>query len=613
VSSLNWSDIGEAFDHLAHLPPEARAGRLASLRDGDPHFFRELNSLLAAHDSAEGFFEERIPRLFGSLAPNVSLVPGEKLLHFEIAEFLGEGSSARVYLARDTELERLVALKVTLSESREARTLAAFNIDGIIQVHSEHVVEHNGVLLRLMCLQFVPGPTLSALAQVLSAEKKSGKTFLEMLETCSRKEAAFDPASLKWREQLARLDLTEAVVLIGVRLAEILAHAHSRGILHLDIKPANILIDPYGRPFLSDFNVSAYTERLAKGDLGGMGGTPHFMPPEQARFFETKSAEDAAKLDERSDVFALGVVLKDLLEDAPPALREILGRATEAEQNSRTASARRFERELCGWLRVRLAENEMPRLWRGFGWILDRPLFALIALTVASQMVASVINISYNQLQVVAALTPMQNEVFMRWVAIYNGFTYPLATFCAYYALRALFLTSAGAERARRTALRVPTVMFLAISIGWLPGAWVFPRVIDHFAGPVDPSIYWHFLGSFSLGWLISTTTSLALALFVMARALYPKFWQGESDVAERELAFCERLNKFLIFAAALVPLSGVLMIALIAPQEADFRSFKILILATVGFGMLNLLLVQRLSQEVECCLKALKHPRSFD
>jgi len=613
VSSLNWNEIGKAFDELAGKNPGERTAFLDEIRRDSPNLAEELLSLLRAHDSAEGFIENRVQRILNSMVPPVELKPGEKILHFEIVELLGAGSTAQVYLARDTELGRLIALKVTLSRNKEASTLARFSIDGIVQVHSEHWVERDGVSLRLLCIQFIAGPTLATVQRDLKST--AARSLTQVLEIFPQRQVALDPAGFKWREQLSKLTIPEAIVLLGIRLADILSHAHDIGVLHLDVKPANILIDPYGRPFLSDFNVSTHTTRLSQGDVQGMGGTPHYMPPEQARFFETQSAEDAAKLDARSDVYALGVVLRDLLDAAGFAdarLNQILSQALLKDKAGRTASAAALSEQLCVWLRGHLAVKEMPPLAPGLKWILKFPMLALVGLTVISQLVASAINITYNRMQIVSRLTAEQYASFMDCVSFYNSITYPLTLVAGLWLLKPL-LTEHDDAQARTTALKVPLILMAAISIGWLPGAYLFPLMIDLTAGPLPEIIYWQFAGSFGLAWLISLTTSMSLSTFVLARSLYPKYWHGQAGLAASELRFAERLNRLLAFASALIPMSGVLLVVLLQQYAAaDADSFKILLLALLSFGLINLMLVQRLTQYVDKCFQVLKKPRSF-
>lgn len=616
-ASASWAQIGEIFGELVEKAPAERLQRLAEIQLQDTMLAQELASLLVAHDSAENLFDEKIPSLLAAALPDVSLRPGDRVLHFEIVELLGEGSMAKVYLARDTELERQVALKVTLNQSKEAKTLAHFNFDGIIQVYSEHQVEREGVPLRLICLQLVSGPTLATLVQKMRAQ--AGLSILEMIEQSTPRNVAFEPSALKWRELLASLTLPESLIMMGMRLAEILSHAHDVGVLHLDIKPANVLIDPYGRPFLSDFNVSTLNERLLAGDIRGLGGTPHYMPPEQARFFEVDSTAQATDLSAKSDVYALGVVIRDLMQVVGfqnSDLEKILDRATAPASSQRTSSAQIFAQELRAWLRRSLAEKEMPRVWQGFGWILKYPLAAVIILNLAVQLVPGVVNFLYNQLQTVAALTEEQNRVFMHAVSIYNPISYGLSIIVALILMRPLVQKNTTMEQARRTVLRIPWLLTFIISSAWLVGAAVFPKAIDSYAGPIPLHVYLQFAGSFSLSWLMSLTTSLAVTIFIIVRTLYPRYWNGENDLAVRELKVSQNLSRSLMFASAFVPMCGAVIVLLLSPPDftaSHYQSLKILLLVTVGFGILNLLFVQRLTRVVEIAFKALQRPRPFD
>src|SRR5436309_4897972 len=111
-----------------------------------------------------------------------------------------------------------------------------------------------------------------------------------------------------------RLD-TAARLALAARICDAVQHAHDHGVIHRDLKPANVLVDETGQPKVLDFGVARATDAdlhtTAGTEVGQVVGTLAYMSPEQA-------AGDPAALDRRSDVYALGVVLFQLLADRPP-------------------------------------------------------------------------------------------------------------------------------------------------------------------------------------------------------------------------------------------------------------------------------------------------------
>ena len=110
------------------------------------------------------------------------------------------------------------------------------------------------------------------------------------------------------------MSYSNAVVWIGAQLAAGLAHAHGRGIFHRDLKPANVLLTDDGVPMLLDFNLAADTKARAELTAASMGGTLPYMAPEQLSAF----SRQGGKLDARSDIFSLGVVLYELISGRRP-------------------------------------------------------------------------------------------------------------------------------------------------------------------------------------------------------------------------------------------------------------------------------------------------------
>jgi eukaryotic-like serine/threonine-protein kinase len=220
-------------------------------------------------------------------------VIGKKIAHYEILEKLGEGGMGVVYKARDTHLQRLLAIKVLPADRvantdrktrfvQEARSASALNHPNIVHIYD--IDQQDGI--DFMAMEFVAGKTLDELIP------RKGMRLGEALK-------------------------------ITVQVADALATAHEAGIIHRDLKPGNIIVGDDGRVRVLDFGLAKLTEVVPESEEtqtvvagekpqteeGTILGTASYMSPEQA---------EGRKVDSRSDIFSFGSVLYEMLTGQRP-------------------------------------------------------------------------------------------------------------------------------------------------------------------------------------------------------------------------------------------------------------------------------------------------------
>ena len=284
-----WEKVSEIFHEASELDGAERAKFLDSQCDGDESLRREVESLLAANSKAGSFISEPVAGAFASrLLKTSAFTAGEMLGHYRIISKIGSGGMGEVFLAADTKLGRNVAIK-TLSSvfegdegfltrfRNEARAAAALNHPHVATVYS---VEEAG------------GHTFIAMEYI------EGKTLQELIP-----DGGVD---------------VETFVRWFVPVARALEHAHSRGVVHRDIKPGNIMMTDDGIVKILDFGLAHFGPPVEQNgnsqdpsltQPGQILGTPAYMSPEQA---------EGKDVDHRSDIFSLGVVMYEAMTGEKP-------------------------------------------------------------------------------------------------------------------------------------------------------------------------------------------------------------------------------------------------------------------------------------------------------
>jgi serine/threonine protein kinase/tetratricopeptide (TPR) repeat protein len=247
---------------------------------------------------------------------------GEALGDFRLVAELGRGSAGRVFLATQPALaDRSVVLKLVPLTGREHLTLARLQHTHIVPLYAvESDLSRN---LRLLCMPYFGGLTLAQVLQALEDRtpvQRSGADVLAAL----RKARDSAPVALSDAgpagEELAGPSYTRAVCWVGACLADALHYAHRRGLVHLDLKPSNVLLAADGQPMLLDFHLARGPLRAGGAPPDWMGGTPAYMAPEQeaalAAVREGRPVPQA--VDGRADIYGLGLLLYEALGGTLP-------------------------------------------------------------------------------------------------------------------------------------------------------------------------------------------------------------------------------------------------------------------------------------------------------
>ncbi len=248
---------------------------------------------------------------------------GEVLGPFLLLAELGRGRAGRTFLACDPGLaDRPVVVKVIPDIEDEHLALARLRHTHIVPLFSEHTFPDRG--LRGLCMPFLGGASLARILEDLTLvplEDRSGELLIKVIDRHTRETPATPRADGPFRRSLAQASYVDAMTWIASCLADALQYSHARGLVHMDIKPSNVLITMDGQPMLLDFHLARGPILLGERGVLRLGGTPGWMSPEQERAMSAiaEGRPVPVAIDERSDIFALGLLLGRALGIVAPA------------------------------------------------------------------------------------------------------------------------------------------------------------------------------------------------------------------------------------------------------------------------------------------------------
>ncbi|MGW4529978.1 protein kinase domain-containing protein [Nocardia sp. NPDC004340] len=605
---------------------------------------------------------------------------GRRLDDFDLLTDLGGADYSRMFLARQRSMQRLVAVRVEAGADSDTDTVAQLDHQYIVRVFDQRLIADGstGKPLRLLYMQYVPGGTAEGVLAQLRREAQvagnggkpggrmihrtapaanglpDGGLLLRAIDSAMEAKGESRPSGSPVRTDIAALSWPETVAWVGRRLAEALEYGERQGVLHHDIRPANVLFTAEGVPKLADFALGPMYWSTgfigARSASANGAGALRYRSPEALRALLDSAAPSPGPA---SDIYSLGVVLWEMLTgslpfddpevgtDAVPEMlaRRMAGVPAAALDNLPPDTPATLRRVLLECLRP-----DASRRWQSGGQLagqldlcldpdardlIDPPAHSLwsrlrswpvpIAMLCVGlpNALASWYNIRINKSLIVDELSASDQYRFEQVALINNLAAFPVAALLLLWLARRPLTVSYRLRRGHeytpdQLARARADTLLLGERVVWVPFAlWLiagiaWPLALAGAGARLPHMAFAHFFTA----QVVCATIALAYPFFLImvysVRSLYPQLLARGSVGHEdrRQLAALARRSNFYLAAAASVPLLGVASVTFVSTDDLGLVIVPLRILS-VG-GVLAFVVIYRLSRMLEADLGAL-------